>query len=247
MKVTGSAVVHAPPDRVWAAITDPDVLAGVIPGCEGLTALAPDRFRLVVTLGVASIKGSYTGEVSFTDMVAPRPSASPGGLTPGGRAPGGVTSNSGGLTLRASGSGAPGTIDTRVAVTLAGLGDATTRIDYDADAIVGGMVGGVGQRVLAAVAKRTADAFFAAIDRTLTEAPVPAGGPAPVAAEAAGAGGAVGGEGRPGPGRAGVPVAPAAARGRWELAAATVAGAVSMLAGILIGIRIGRARGARRD
>lgn len=206
MKVTGSSVLHAPPDRVWAAITDPDVLAGVIPGCQGLIPLAPDRFRLTVTLGVASIKGSYTGEVAFRDLQRP-----------------------GSLTLRATGSGAPGTIDTTVAVVLTDLGTAT-RVDYDADAVVGGMVGGVGQRVLGAVATRTADAFFAAIDGALTAPAV--GGPPAGPATAAGPAGAA-------------PASPATARARrsrtpWDLVVAAAVGALSMLAGVLVGVRIGR-------
>lgn len=211
MKITGSSVLHAPADLVWQAILDPDVLAGAIPGCDGLIPLAPDRFRLAVTLGVASIKGSYAGEVSFADLVPP------------------LSSTPGSLTLRANGSGAPGTIDTTVAVALTDLGDRTTRIDYDADAVVGGMVGGVGQRVLGAVAKRTADAFFVAIDAALAPTPptlpmVPRPGDT-VGAAAAGT-------------VAPVRVAP----GRWELTGATVAGALSMLVGVLIGIRIGRRR-----
>jgi len=225
MKVTGSSVLHAPPDRVWQAVTDPAVLAGVIPGCDGLTPLGPDRFRLIVTLGVASIKGSYTGEVSFRDMQ--RPSS---------------------LILRATGAGAPGTIDTTVAVTFADLGDTTTRIDYDAEAVVGGMVGGVGQRVLGAVAKRTADAFFASIDRTLI---TPAVGPTPAVSGAIPVGVPPGAPsaGAPSPVGpwAGAPaatvpagVAPSPARGRWDLIAATGAGAASMLVGVLVGIRIGR-------
>ena len=87
-----------------------------------------------MTLGVASIKGSYTGEVSFSDLVEPSS-----------------------LTMRANGSGGPGTIDTTVAVVLTGLSDGSTRVDYDADAMVGGMVGGVGQRVLAGWPRRPPD------------------------------------------------------------------------------------------
>ncbi len=208
MKVTGNSVLHAPPDRVWSAIRDPDVLAGVIPGCEGLSPISADRFRLVVTLGVASIKGSYAGEVSFADLVAPG------------------SSTAGSLTLRATGSGAPGTIDTTVAVTLTDLSDGTTRVDYDADAIVGGMVGGVGQRVLGAVAKRTADAFFVAIDRTL--APPAAAAPGPPAEPASAP-----------------PPADRTGPGRWELAGATAAGALSMLIGVLVGVRIGVRIGRR--
>ena len=147
MKISGSSVLHASPDRVWAAITDPAVLSAVIPGCDVLTPTAANTFALTVTLGVASIKGSYTGEVSFSDLVEPAS-----------------------LTMRAKGSGGPGTIDTTVAVVLTGLSDGSTRLDYDADAMVGGMVGGVGQRVLAGVAKKTAGLFFAAIDEVLTGA-----------------------------------------------------------------------------
>ena len=207
MKITGSSVLHAPPERVWQAITDPAVLAGVIPGCDGLVPLAPDRFRLTVTLGVASIKGSYTGEVAFADMSEPRS-----------------------LTMRANGSGAPGTIDTTVSVVLTDLADHTTRVEYDADAVVGGMVGGVGQRVLGAVAKKTASAFFTAIDDTLAPlAAVPAAQPVP----ATGAGRTA----------APAPVVAAGTRaGRWELAGATAVGALSMLVGVLIGVRIGRRR-----
>ena len=69
--------------------------------------------------------------------------------------------------MRANGSGGPGTIDTTVRVDLVVLADGSTRIDYDADAMVGGMVGGVGQRVLSGVAKKTARLFFAAIDDVL--------------------------------------------------------------------------------
>ncbi len=214
MKVTGSSVLHAPPERVWGAITDPDVLAQVIPGCEGLVPVTPDRFRLAVTLGVASIKGTYAGEVSFADQVAPRS-----------------------LTLRASGAGAPGTIDTTVAVTLTDLGDALTRVDYDAEAIVGGMVGGVGQRVLGAVARRTADAFFAAVDRALVPA---AAAPAQIPAAPAGAPAAL-------PAPAYATVAPPRRAGAWELTAAAAVGASSMLIGVLVGVRIGARLGRRSD
>ena len=72
MKVSGTSVLHAPPQQVWDAINDPYVLATVVPGCEGLTAITPGHFRLDVSLGVASIKGSYSGDVQFTDLDEPR-------------------------------------------------------------------------------------------------------------------------------------------------------------------------------
>lgn len=211
MKISGSAVLHATPDKVWAAITDPTVLAGVIPGCQTLTDLGDHRFGLGITLGVASIKGSYSGEVSLSDLVEP-------------------TS----LTMKASGAGGPGTIDTTVGVKLTDNGDGTTAIDYDADAVVGGMVGGVGQRVLTSVAKKTAGQFFSAIDGVLTGAkPVKklAAVAAPVAGEPAVAAA---------PATFAAPVAPVAAAGGsrpLELLGAAVFGALAVLVGVLVGRR----------
>lgn len=145
MKVNGSAVLHAAPDAVFAALNDPTVLAGSIPGCESLTALGDDRYAMTVTAGVASIKGTYEGEVTISDQRPP-----------------------GSFTLHAKGAGAPGTVDATVLITLVDAGDATTRLDYTANAAVGGMVGGVGQRMLSSVATRMAGQFFGNVDDVLT-------------------------------------------------------------------------------
>ena len=58
------------------------------------------------------------------------------------------------------------TVDATVQVRLSDA-DGGTRIDYDAEAIVGGMIGGVGQRMLTAVAKKTAAEFFSAVENHL--------------------------------------------------------------------------------
>ena len=210
MKVSGSSVLHAPPAQVWAAINDPAVLAGVIPGCDAFSAIGNGHFGMTVSLGVAAIKGTYSGEVKLYDKVEP------------------VS-----LTMRATGAGAPGTIDTTVAVTLADGGDGTTQLDYAADAIVGGMVGGVGQRVLASVAKKTAGLFFAAIDDVLTgrKAPGKAAVVVPSAAVA---------DAAPSSATTGSPVV-AASTVVNPLVAATF-GAMSMLIGVLVGARIGSRR-----
>lgn len=159
MKVNGSAVLHATPDAVYAALNDPAVLSGTIPGCESLTALGDDRYAMAVTAGVASIKGTYEGEVALSQQQPP-------------------TS----FVLHAKGSGAPGTVDTTVTVTLADAGDGSTLLEYAADAAVGGMVGGVGQRMLGSVAKKMAGQFFGNVDDVLTGVrpdPTPVGAPTP--------------------------------------------------------------------
>jgi uncharacterized protein len=147
MKVSGTAVLRAPRAEVWKALNDPAVLVRTIPGCSRLEEAGPDQYRMTVSAGVGSIKGTYAGDVRLHSQEEP-----------------------GSFVMTASGAGAPGTVSADVRVTLSDSGDGGTRLDYDADAIVGGMIGGVGQRMLAGVAKKTAGEFFAAVEDVLTGA-----------------------------------------------------------------------------
>jgi len=227
MKITGSSTLASPVDKVWEAIQDPAVLARCLPGCESLAVIGPDRYAMSVTAGVAAIKGTYAGEVSLSDKVAPSS-----------------------LTMRASGSGAPGTIDADVKVLLAPSADGGTELSYDADASVGGAVGGVGQRMLAGVTRKMAGQFFTALDRDI--AGLPPGGAGELAGVGVGTGaeGAVGAAGGPPasgtvfPGRA----ATANANATLNLdngagfAVGVLVGGLLALAGVALGSRIARRR-----
>ncbi len=145
MKFTGDAVLHAPVDRVWSAILDPSVLVRTIPGCERLEATGENAYAMTVTAGVAAIKGTYSGSCELSDLA-----------------------QHDSLMMKLQGAGAPGTIGADVVVTFADGGDGTTTITYDADAVVGGMVGGVGQRMLSSVSRRMAAEFFGNVDAVLS-------------------------------------------------------------------------------
>ena len=221
MKISGSSTLESPVDKVWEAIQDPAVLARTLPGCESLAVIGEDRYAMSVVAGVAAIKGTYAGEVSLSDKVAPSS-----------------------LTMRASGTGAPGTIDADVKVQLAPSADGGTELSYDADASVGGAIGGVGQRMLAGVTKKMAGQFFTALDRDIAGL-APAGGePAGVAApaDAAGVAGARPASGAVYPGRA----ATANANATLNLdngagfALGVLVGGLLALAGVALGARIGR-------
>ena len=143
MKITGANTVPYPAAQVWDALLDPAVLVRTIPGCERLEATGENAYAMTVTAGVAAIKGTYAGSCTLADLT-PHES----------------------LTMRLQGAGAPGTIDATVLVAFAEADGATT-ISYEADAVVGGMVGGVGQRMLASVSRRMAGEFFGNVAATL--------------------------------------------------------------------------------
>ncbi len=148
MKVTGTCLLTADPATVFRALNDPAVLARTIPGCQRLEALGPDgtdAYAMTVAAGVGSIRGVYDGSVRLRDHDEPAS-----------------------FRLHAEGAGAAGTIGADVHVRLDAVPAGGTALTYDADATVGGMIGGVGQRMLVGVSKRIAAEFFANVDAELS-------------------------------------------------------------------------------
>lgn len=206
MNVTGSATLRVPVREVWDALHDPAVLAKTVPGCTSLETVG-DAYRMTLTAGVAQVSGAYLAQVRVTEQESPCS-----------------------FTLRASGQGAPGTVDATIAVRLSPADEAATQVDCAVDAVVDGMLGGVGQRVLASAVQKALAEFFAAIDRELAGAsrPVPS-----TAMPSNAATGAVAPE----------PVPAAPLTSRWALAAAFGAGG----AAALVGVALRRSLAARRS
>jgi uncharacterized protein len=214
MKVSGTAHLSADRDAVWRALNDPAVLVRTIPGVQRLEALGDDAYKMNIAAGVGSIKGVYDGHVRLTDQEQP-----------------------GSFRMHAQGAGAPGTIGADVRVTLAEGADGGTELTYDADATVGGMIGGVGQRMLTGVSKKMAAEFFAAVDTMLAGGSTPPPGFGIAAEKADRTGGAPVSPGSPAQGA--VFTAPrtatSASAGQPSFLVGVAAGAGIALAGVFVG------------
>ena len=205
MKFTGENTLHAPVEKAWDTLLDPAVLVRTIPGCERLEETGENSYAMTVTAGVAAIRGTYTGTCVMTDLV-PHES----------------------LVMKLDGAGAPGTIGATVGVRFAPTDDGTV-VSYDADAVVGGMIGGVGQRMLTSVSRRMAGEFFGNVDAVLTgAAPAPAASGARATAP-----------GEPGPPTPGVYTAPQrpTVSSQPDFLKGIAVGAGLVLLGVLIGRR----------
>jgi uncharacterized protein len=205
MKITGTNTIPFPVEKVWDALLDPAVLVRTIPGCERLETTGDHAYDMTVTAGVAAIRGTYSGSCVMSDL---DPHSS--------------------LVMRVQGAGAPGTVDATVNVRFEEVGDGT-EVAWDADAIVGGMVGGVGQRMLSSVSRRMAGEMFDGVGRELAGVPGPSAGAEVSSPEA----------------REGVYTAPARAGGigsRDDFVKGTAVGAGLVLLGVVAGAVFGRRR-----
>jgi uncharacterized protein len=212
MKIASANVVPFPVPRVWDALLDPQVLVATIPGCERLAATGEHTYDMTVTAGVAAIKGTYAGTCALSDLEEHRS-----------------------LVMRLQGAGAPGTIDATVQVRFEEAEAGSTQISYEADAVVGGMVGGVGQRMLTSVSKRMAKEFFDNVGSVIA-----GGGPEGAASTAPAMPGATAGE--PLPGVFTAPPKAARVGSRDDFLRGIAVGAGLVLLGVVAGGIFGRRR-----
>jgi carbon monoxide dehydrogenase subunit G len=136
MKLEGSYDIPVARDRVWAAFLDPETLRQAIPGCEKLEAVGNGEYKATMKIGVAAVKGTFEGKVRLFDLEQPES-----------------------YRMAVEGSGGPGFIRGETQISLAEAGPGT-KVSYTADVQVGGLIAGVGQRMLGGVSKMMADQFF---------------------------------------------------------------------------------------
>ncbi len=146
MKLEGSYEVKAPREKVWNAFLDPATLQKAIPGCEKLELIGADEYKATLKIGVAAVKGTFEGKVRLLDKKPPES-----------------------YRLSAEGSGGPGFVRSDTVITLTEI-EGGTNVAYSADVQVGGLIAGVGQRMLGGVSKMMADQFFNRMGELLTTA-----------------------------------------------------------------------------
>ncbi len=145
MTLDGTHLFNAPRDRVWAAFTDPGVLARATPGCERLDPIGPDEFAATLSVGVAAVKGTYQGRLAIQDKNPPES-----------------------YTLLVEGSGRPGFVKGEGRLTLQEE-NGGTRVNIRAEAQVGGLIAAVGQRLLGAASRMLMEQFFSALESEISK------------------------------------------------------------------------------
>lgn len=143
MKLEGSHDVLAPRQKVWEAFLDPETLRQAIPGCERLEAAGQGEYKATMKIGVAAVKGTFEGKVTLSDLNPPDS-----------------------YRMAVEGTGGPGFVRGGTLITLSDI-PGGTRVSYAADMQVGGLIAGVGQRMLGGVSKMMADKFFSKMGELL--------------------------------------------------------------------------------
>ena len=133
-------------EELWRVLHDAQQMAKWIPGCERLEEVGPDRYATTLKVGVAAIKGSYTGFVEIRDKQFPDR-----------------------YRLLIEGNAAPGFVKGVGTLELTDLGNGQSKLLVRGDAQVGGLIASVGQRFLAGIARQMIQQLLKNIEREVLE------------------------------------------------------------------------------
>lgn len=144
MELSGTKVIAADVDTVWAHLNNPETLQACIPGCEELTGSPEEGFAAVVKQKVGPVKATFKGEVTLDNIVPGK------SYTITGEGKGGVAGFAKG--------------GANVALTPV---DDGTELTYEVDAKVGGKLAQLGNRIIGGFARKMADEFFERFQNTV--------------------------------------------------------------------------------
>ena len=140
LDIGGNEAIPAPVEALWTALNDPKVLTRCVPGCKAMVEIGPDAYKVDMQLKVAAVGGSFEGEISLSDKQPPQT-----------------------CSIKVSGAGTLGHGNGTARFEIAPDGENGSRLIYKGTGEIGGLVAGVGQRILASVSKHLIGRFFVAL------------------------------------------------------------------------------------
>lgn len=137
MELTGSRIITAPRDTVWGHLNSAETLMACIPGCEELTGTPEDGFEATVKQKVGPVKATFRGAVTLSDIVPME-------------------------SYRIHGEGKGGVAGFAKGGAAVRLADAPegTELTYEVEAMVGGKLAQLGNRIIHGFARKMTDRFF---------------------------------------------------------------------------------------
>ncbi|HRN51007.1 MAG TPA: carbon monoxide dehydrogenase subunit G [Anaerolineales bacterium] len=138
MNVTGSTTIAAPQEKVFQYLTNPEFVSKCAPGLESLEVIEEGKkFKGTVSIGLGNLKVRFSGDLEFTEIVAPNKA-----------------------TLKAHGAAPGSAVDATAMMLLSDAGDGTTKLDWSADISVLGTIAALASRMMGSVTQKLSGEFF---------------------------------------------------------------------------------------
>ncbi|CAH1649740.1 carbon monoxide dehydrogenase G protein [Hyphomicrobiales bacterium] len=147
MRFNQAFEVSQPKERVWSFLDDPKLVAKCVPGVESVEEIEPDTFVVRVTQSLGPFSATFEARLQITEKVV------------GER-----------IALKATGKAVRGAMGNFRAESVVSLHEAAggTQVRVDSEAVLAGVLGSVGQKVIARQAEKITDEFAANLEHQLS-------------------------------------------------------------------------------
>lgn len=147
MNFQGSQILQQPMQRVWDALLDPHVLRQSIAGCESFDRVSDTEYTSKVKVGIGPVSARFSSTMTLIDISPPH-----------------------GCTLRFAGQGGvAGFGKGEARVSLVAQSGQSTRLDWSAEAQVGGKLAQLGSRLIEGSVRKMSEDFFQRFAEQLAE------------------------------------------------------------------------------
>jgi carbon monoxide dehydrogenase subunit G len=130
MKFAGTVEIAAPRERVWAFVTDPNLVGACGPGVESVEVIDATHFKSTAKVGIGFIKARFQVNLEMAEQEPPNRAV----IKAHGQAPG---------------SGVDATAEMRLSDNGGG-----TRMDWSADVMLSGSLASLGARLIEGTANK---------------------------------------------------------------------------------------------
>lgn len=137
MQLAGERILPVDRGRAWDALTDPELLRAAIPGCESFERTEGEEYRIVMAAALGPVKARFHGRLALEDVVVAES-----------------------YSMRFEGEGAAAGFARGAAHVRLLDAESGTRLEYDAQAQVGGRIAQVGSRLMDPAARKFVEQFF---------------------------------------------------------------------------------------
>jgi carbon monoxide dehydrogenase subunit G len=150
MEFKGRYLIPAPPEKVWDALNNPQVLRQCVPGCERMDKTDDTHFSAAAVLKIGPVKATFNANIALENLDPPRR-----------------------CTIKGEGQGGVAGFARGEAEVVLTPQDGGTELSYVAQANIGGKLAQIGQRLIDGAAKQIADDFFVRFTDAVANVPDP--------------------------------------------------------------------------
>jgi carbon monoxide dehydrogenase subunit G len=147
MRYEGSVTINAPMDKVFANMTDPNLVSQCAPGLKSMEIVEPDKlFKVVAGIGFGAVNVTFDVNVEWMENRPPDFAK-----------------------VKAHGSGQGSAVDVISEMHLTTNPDNTTVLDWTADISIVGAIAGLASRMMGGIIKKLSGSFFECIREKIEE------------------------------------------------------------------------------